>query len=322
MRLADAPLIDARPQDRWGVPHATWFTLMGLGGGIFLVSRLLGLEVALGLWLGLPLVDVVSYVVIAVGGLVLVADLGRPFRFARAVLRPLTSWISRGALADLVFLVAGGVLVLPGLRLGVRRPFERLPWDVSGGGPLGAVVEGIAVVAAAVVVAYAGLVLQDRTAIPYWRSWAIPAQFVLSSLATSVALVATLQVAAGLEVAAGECWLLAGLLAALLAVCVRHLRRGADAPGKRESVARLRRGGLRGAFLGGVLGLGTLVPMLLAVAGALWAPWRDTVAVAAVLGTLPAGFALRLLTLRAGVHAPVHALIRLPGRADAARGDS
>jgi formate-dependent nitrite reductase membrane component NrfD len=111
----DRFVLEPKVQRVWGVPHATWFTLMGVGGGLFLLTRLLGLEDETGTLFGMPLADLISFVAIAVGGLILIADLGKPMRFIRAVVNPRTSWISRGAIADFVFLIAGGLLVLPSL---------------------------------------------------------------------------------------------------------------------------------------------------------------------------------------------------------------
>ena len=71
-------LMPAVLQHEWDLYHATWFTLMGVGGGIFLLSRLMRLERGLGVWLGLPVVDLVSFAVIGVGGLILIWSLGRP----------------------------------------------------------------------------------------------------------------------------------------------------------------------------------------------------------------------------------------------------
>lgn len=311
--MTGAPLIGPQFQHRWDIPHATWFTLMGVGGGVFLIARLLGLAPRLGRWLGLPVVDLVSFVAIAVGGLVLVADLGRPLRFARAVLRPGTSWISRGAIADFVFLVLGGVLILPGLDLAGARPFAGLPWDPWASGPAGRALEVVALLAAAIVIFYAGQVLADQTAIPYWRSPAIPVQFVLSSLAISTGAVMLLLTLNGRAIGAGLFGTLFVVLALLAVAIVAHLRTDAVAPGKRESLALLR-GRHRWSFLVGVLGLGTLLPALLALVGMAAAPARDALGVLCLAATLAGGFALRLLTLRVGVYPPLTATLRVGRR--------
>ena len=89
--------LEARTQRVWDLNHAVWFTLMGLGGGVFLAGRILNLTEGLGYLLGIPTVDIVSFVAIAVGGAILVADLGRPLQFWRAFVNVRTSWISWGA---------------------------------------------------------------------------------------------------------------------------------------------------------------------------------------------------------------------------------
>lgn len=306
-------LMPAVLQHEWDLYHATWFTLMGVGGGIFLLSRLMRLERGLGVWLGLPVVDLVSFVVIGVGGLILLWSLGRPLRFLRAVLKPSTSWISRGAIADFVFVVLGGALILPGLRLGDATPFAWLPWDPWASTATGRVIEAIALLSAAVVIVYAGLVLADKAAVTFWRSPAVPVQFLLSSLAMSMATVMGLQSLNGTPIDALECWLLAGFLALLLAAIAWHLTTRTAQPGKAEALARLY--STYGAiFWGGVIAAGTVLPLLLAVVAAAVPAARDGLGAACLALTVAGGFALRLLTLRVGYFPPVSGALRLPKR--------
>jgi sulfite dehydrogenase (quinone) subunit SoeC len=310
---APIALMPAVLQHEWDLYHATWFTLMGVGGGIFLISRLLRVERELGVWLGLPVVDLLSFVVISVGGLILLWSLGRPLRFLRAVLKPQTSWISRGAVADFVFLVFGSVLILPGLTVGGRTPFGGLPWDPWATTTLGRIIESLALASAAVVIVYAGLVLADKAAVTFWRSWAIPAQFMLSSLAMSAATVMLLETLNGAPIDARECWLLACLLLLLLGTIVWHLVTDMDRPGKAESLARLW-STYRVAFFGGVLAAGTLVPTLLVVLAAVLPPSRDAIGVICLVSTVVGGFGLRLLTLRVGYFPPISGALRVPKR--------
>jgi formate-dependent nitrite reductase membrane component NrfD len=305
----DRFVLEPKVQRVWGVPHATWFTLMGVGGGVFVLSRLLGVELELGTLLGLPLADLISFAAIALGGLILIADLGKPLRFIRAVMNPGTSWISRGAIADFVFLIVGGLLVLPGLELGDARPFDGLPWDPGATNGLGRAMEIVALVAAVIVMFYAGQVLAAPRAIPYWHSPLIPLQFLASSAATSMAIVMALEAANDRDISAGQCWLLIAFLAILLLAVGAHLRIDADRPGKAESIARLTNGEHRAAFLGGVVGLGTALALVLALVGGAASGSREVIAVLVVLCTLPAGFYLRLLTLRVGIFPPVRAMV-------------
>jgi formate-dependent nitrite reductase membrane component NrfD len=286
---------------------------MGIGGGIFLLARLLGIERRLGVWLGLPVVDIVSFVVIGVGGLVLVWSLGRPWRMLRAVLKPGTSWISRGAIADFVFVVAGGLLVLPGLTLGSVRPFAWLPWDPWATTAAGKALEIAGLLSAAVVIVYAGLVLADKAAITFWQSRLIPTQLVLSSIATSAATIMVMEVLNGAPIDTLECVLLAVSLALLLLAVAAHLVRDRTRPGKAESLARLF-GRYRVLFLAVVIGAGVLLPGLLAIVGALVPASRPAVGIACFVLTLAGGFFLRLVTLRVGYFPPVSGRLRLSRR--------
>ena len=298
--------LEARTQRVWDINHAVWFTLMGVGGGVFLAGRILNLTEGLGALLGIPTVDVVSFLTIAVGGAILVADLGRPLQAWRAFVNVRTSWISWGAWSDLIFLVVAGVLVLPAVSLGGSEPFAGLGWDPHGGDGAGLALEIVAGAAAVVVMTYAGAVLARPRAIPYWNSPAVPLQFLLSSAAMSVAVVMLIEVIAGEPVSAGQMTLLAVLTAALLVTMVVHLLTRADAPGKKESLDRLLRGRYRNLFCGFVVAVGTALPLVLAVVGAVASGARDALAVISCVLLVPSGFLLRLVTLRVGIFPPVH----------------
>ena len=298
--------LEARTQRVWDVNHAVWFTLMGLGGGVFLAGRILNLTEGLGAVLGIPTVDVVSFLSIAVGGAILVADLGRPLQFWRAFVNVRTSWISWGAWSDLIFLTVAGLLVLPALSLGGSEPFSGLPWDPHGADGAGLALEVIAGAAAVVVMTYAGVVLARPRSIPYWNSLAVPLQFLLSSAAMSVAVVMLIEVIAGKPISAGQMMLLAVLTAALLAAVVAHLLTRTEEPGKAESLERLLRGQYRVLFGGWVVAVGTALPLVLALVGAAASGARDASAVICCVLLVPGGFLLRLVTLRVGIFPPVH----------------
>jgi formate-dependent nitrite reductase membrane component NrfD len=304
----------AQRQHEWDLYHATWFTLMGIGGGIFLLARILRIESRLGVWLGIPAVDIVSFVLIGIGGLVLVWSLGRPFRMLRAVLKPGTSWISRGAIADFIFLVTGGLLVLPSLEVGGAKPFAWLPWDAWATTGAGRAIEVVALLSAAIVIVYAGLVLSDKAAITYWRSPLVPAQFVLSSLATSMATVMVMEALTGAPIDQLQWWLLAKFSVLLLLTIVWHFMNDRTKPGKAEALARLTTT-YRWPFFGGVIGAGTVLPVLLAVLGAGVPSDRPALAFACLALTVVGGFYLRLLTLRVGFFPPVSGALRLSKRA-------
>ncbi|HZD41824.1 MAG TPA: NrfD/PsrC family molybdoenzyme membrane anchor subunit, partial [Terriglobales bacterium] len=91
-------VMEPKPQTIWGVPHATWFFAMGVGGALFINRALFGIE--LGRVFGLMVADILSMILICAAGLVLISDLGKPFRVLRALMNPKTSWISIGAICD------------------------------------------------------------------------------------------------------------------------------------------------------------------------------------------------------------------------------
>ncbi len=298
--------LEARTQRVWDLNHAIWFTLMGLGGGVFLAGRIFNLTDGLGEVLGIPTVDVVSFVAIAVGGAILVADLGRPLQFWRAFANIRTSWISWGAWSDLIFLTVAGLLVLPALQLGDAQPFEWLGWDPHGTDGVGLTFEIVAGAAAVVVMTYAGAVLARPRAIPYWNSLAIPAQFLLSSAAMSVALVASLEVFAGVPVGAARMLQVAVVSAGVIVAVLTHLRTDVNTPGKKQSLHRLLKGRYRASFVGLTLGVGTVLPCLLSLMAAGIETMRDVAAISCCVLLIGGGFMLRLTTLRVGIYPPVH----------------
>jgi len=252
-------------------------------------------------------------VVIGVGGLVLVWSLGRPWRMLRAVLKPNTSWISRGAIADFIFLVLGALLIVPGLTLGGATPLAGLPWDPWATTTIGKAIEVVSLLAAAVVIVYAGLVLADKAAITFWRSPLIPTQFVLSSLAMSMATIMVMETVNRAPIDRIQCLLLMKMLLLLALTIVWHLVTDRAKPGKAEALRRLATT-YRWLFFGGVLGAGTLLPALLALSGVMSPTDRGAIGIVCLLLTLAGGFFLRLVTLRVGYFPPVSGALRLSKR--------
>lgn len=307
--------LEPKTQRVWGVNHAGWFTLMGIGGGVFLLGRIFDITLEAGRVLGLPIVDVVSFVTIAIGGLILIADLGRPLQAWRAFRNVRVSIISWGAWADLVFLTFGGLLMLPDLTFGDSTPFSGLGWDSHATSGIGRVMLVLASIAAVVVMVYAGAVLARPRSIPYWHSVAIPIQFLASSLAMAMATLMLIVVLDGGDVTRSELLATAGLTTVLLVTIVVHLSTRTAAPGKKESIERLTRGSLRGTFLYAAVGAGTVLPIVLGLlalgfdGGA-----REVLAVLTLPLLVVGGFLLRLDTLRAGIYPPVVSLLEAAQR--------
>jgi len=165
--------------------------------------------------------------------------------------------------------------------------------------------EVVTMVAAVVVMFYAGQVLATPRAIPYWNSTAIPLQFLLSSLALSMATVMLMEVVKDRAVTAGQLGVLAAFLAGLAGSIVGHLMTRRTVPGKSHSLELLVRGRYRIPFLGGVLTSGTILPAVLALIAIAAGGSRDAISIIAFVILVPAGFFLRLITLRVGIFPPV-----------------
>lgn len=143
-----------RTQTEWRWLISTAFFLGGLGGGTFMVS----------LFTSFTWAAIVGWLIAVVGkGTAHLLYLGNPLRFWRAVMRPQTSWISRGMLGMLGLVVFGAVYI------GIRG--EVLPGAGTGAETLFAVLAGIA---AAVVMIYDGFVLATPPSIPLWHSALLP----------------------------------------------------------------------------------------------------------------------------------------------------
>jgi formate-dependent nitrite reductase membrane component NrfD len=100
--------LESRSQKVWGWKIPVYLFLGGLGGGCYMVGMLFDLFSSqallvskVGVFLGPPIV--------LIGTVFLLVDLERPGQAIRAVLRPSTSWISRGTIILFVFIVLGAI---------------------------------------------------------------------------------------------------------------------------------------------------------------------------------------------------------------------
>ncbi len=152
-------------QEVWHSYHAGEFTLLGAGGGLAIAHLLIGGENALST------VQVgVSALLVALGGLVLIYDLGRPLRFLRALKNQRTSWISRGALGDFIFLLLALALVIGAVPA----------WDV--------VLSILLAATALLVIAYPALLLVSLKAVPAWGGVVVPFAFMVDGLSLGAGL--------------------------------------------------------------------------------------------------------------------------------------
>lgn len=282
----DEFLIDVKPQKEWGWMVITYLFLGGAGAGLFLASLYIGHLWAEGLGLLLLLV----------GTLFLLLDLGRPERFWRAFFRARTSWISRGCYFITALTLLGGLDLL---------------LQLSGGdaGAIWLVKVGAAIAAVAVMI-YTGFVLSPSPAIPFWNSTFFPVIFFAYSLLAGIdflILASPVLPPPAIDLARLE-KVQFGLVVLCLLMVMSHLSiMSSSAIAARKSIQLLTRGKWGMLFLGGVIGVGLVLPLLLA-SPVLWQPSFQTMfAITAVLALLRlfGDYLFRFLVIRAGLYDPL-----------------
>ena len=164
-------------QEVWG-PLLAWdLFLGGAGAGAYLVGMValwLGgryLRLAKpGIFAGPPLV--------ALGALLLLIELGQPFRFYLGFLRPGSSMMSVGIILISLFIVLGflhiAFILFP--KLGVKEGTQKTLGTVTAVLGLG-------------VILYTGLLLGLVKAVPFWNTPLLPMLFLVSALLSGLAVV-------------------------------------------------------------------------------------------------------------------------------------
>ncbi len=232
-------MVKHTPQTEWiegqGILFLLAFFFIELGAGIFFVSSLFG---------GLA-GEVIGWLVCAVlGGGFHLLYLGRPFRFYRMLLRPQTSWISRGFIFVFAFLVLGAI---------------HLALSFRGGSAQGLVFAADAF--GFLTIIYGGFAMNTINGIPLWNSALLPVLFVVAGLwgGAEVSMALLLPGGGGLEPA------IQILLAALVVIFPTYLisaRYGL--PAGKFSVSEIVTGKWWPVFWIAVVCLGMMLPLAVA----------------------------------------------------------
>ena len=274
--------------ERRGIFLLLAFFLGGLGGGLYLVSLYLHLHI--GLVVGLLIV------LIGKGGTHLIY-LGKPMRFWRGFLRLQTSWIARGLVAVAAFVVFGALQLAPTL-----PQLSWLPWTADNRAIL-----VLVILAAVALITYTGFALGVVKAIPFWNTALMPVLFMACSLLGGCGLALLIIILTGASptnLAMVENivrWLLP-ILALLLGIYVWVSYYGSVA--SRKSVLELVKGRISPHFLVGVVVIGIILPLSIAVVG-FFQEISPAVLVIGILGELIGGFLTRYSILKAGAYTPL-----------------
>ena len=273
-----------RFQRYWDTSMALAFFSAEVGSGLFFVSSCLGLTS--GMVLGLVLVGTLK-------PYFHLAHMGVPHKSWRAILRPDRSWTSRG-LIGISLLIAFGALHVLDRSLGLVAA-AGLP------APASTLIAAIALTAAILVMCYQGLAMADSESFALWANPMIPLMSLLYALTTGTLLAWWLGAASPVGIPRLSTIATALLACDFVAIGTLLALTRRKSAGGAFSVALLTRGEYAWLFLGVVVAIGLVVPLVLVqIAGA-----SRLLLTGAVVALLVGFLALRLLLFRAAVFEPI-----------------
>ncbi len=264
-------------QREWAWLLALYLFLGSLGACLFLLIQLAGLPRSF---------LVVSLGLVVCGAIAILLKLGSPQRAWRAISRPTTSWISRGAW------FVGGFFVF--VVLSVAPSFAAwLPWN--DGTAMGIAFQWIAAAFALLTALYPGFVVSNARAIPFWRTPLVPLLFFTYAALAAIGIVLIGSASAPDEIARFAPWAQSLIVGNAVVTAIYLLGMKGAGGSAAGSVQRLMHGSLGAVFWIGVVLVGWIVPL----AALLWpAPAAALAGACIQIGAL----LFRYSVLRAGVY--------------------
>jgi formate-dependent nitrite reductase membrane component NrfD len=273
-------MVKYTPQRDWieghGILVAFALFFGGIAGGLYLTS--LYFDSLLGMF--------IAWILAMVTGMTDMAHLSKPMRFWRMILKPRTSWISRGFIFIWLFLGAAAI------QLAISF------W--ADGGAAETIFKVLGGIMAFGVAIYSGFVVGYVGAIKLWNSAIVPILFVVAGVTGGLALL--------MVVSVGEYYLSADVAIALRAVLIGYAVCLAiyiwvatyENTSARDAAMRILRGSIASVFWLLVVLLGIIVPIIM-----LFTAEATAVFIIAGILTIIGGVALRYCILKAGVYSPL-----------------
>jgi formate-dependent nitrite reductase membrane component NrfD len=294
-------LPNLKPQSKWSWLIAGYLFLAGLGGGAYVTGVVAGF---LGeAWLTIARIGVsLGFPCVAMGCLLLLADLGSPGKFWRAAMRPNTSWIARGTIIITIFMILGVLHIALWL-----WPFNTLAEATGARNFIGI----LGVVFAFGTMIYTGILLGAARPIAFWSTAMLPLLFLVSALSTGIMAVVLIASFGG-TANEGPIHTLARydilLIILEMLVLLFYLQGTHRVPESRASAQLVLSGSVAPLFWLGVAGLGLAVPLVLELLSMKLAGGGAVTAgsIASICGIL-GGLCLRQVVLAGGIHAPLKA---------------
>ncbi len=286
--------LDGQVQVEWRWLIAAYLFLAGVGGGAYITGVIAdfagGADWALvskiGVFLGMPSV--------LLGTLFLLADLGKPSNAWRVWMKPGTSWISRGTIIIVLFMILAAIHTAFWI------------WPLAGPLAENAAARGVLGVLGAVfaflTVVYTGLLLGYNQPIALWNTALLPVLFFISAMSTGI--MAIILIAQGVSVPGAQLSLLANIDVAVLVfeafVLMVYLYNAHRTVESKFSAQRILTGAVAPYFWLGVVACGLILPLILELQGGHGIP-----AAIAALSGLFGGLCLRYTVLAGGTLGPM-----------------
>jgi polysulfide reductase chain C len=283
--------MEGQVQIEWRWLIAAYLFLAGVGGGAYLAGVIADFKYGadwmtvskIGVFLGVPCV--------LIGTLFLLVDLGRPINAWRVWMKPGTSWISRGTIIIVLFMVFAAI--------------QTALWIWPFPGAIENARNGIAVLGAIfgfLTVIYTGLLLGYSQPIALWRTALLPVLFFVSAVSTGIMAIVLIGHFFGVE---GEQLARLARIDALILVfemfvLIVFLYNAYRTIESRFSAKRILSGSVATAFWLGVVACGLVIPFFLELFGG----EGIAAGLAAVLG-LFGGLCLRYTVLAGGALDPL-----------------
>jgi formate-dependent nitrite reductase membrane component NrfD len=272
-------MVKYTPQRDWieghGILIAFALFFGGISGGLYLAS--LYFDNMLGMFIG--------WLLAMATGLTDMAHLSKPMRFWRMLLKPKTSWISRGFI--FIWLFLGFAMI----QLALSQ------WAPGTAETVFKVIAGIMAFGVAI---YSGFLVSYVSAIKIWNSAIIPILFVVAGLTGGLAilLLTTLgNSAVGADVAFAARIVLIGYA---VFVAIYLWVSTYESVAARDSVIRILKGNIAPVFWLVVVLLGIAVPLIV-----LFSSTATAALVISAILMIIGGVALRYVILKAGVYSPL-----------------
>ena len=264
------------------------FFLGGLGAGLYLLSMYLNFFPGM----------LTGFLIVAVGkGGAHFMFLGKPWRFWRGFAKPQTSWISRGLIAILLFLIPTA------MQIAVTLPaFKWLPWTSDN-----FALQIFVVIGAMALMIYTGFALAAVKAIRSWNSGIVPLFFIVYSFMGGIGLGLGILAGtnAGIELASIE-RLAVGLMITVIVLWIVYLWTTYESnQAGAKSVIELLKGIASPYFIIGVLILGLVIPFTVAMISLTTNHVSPGVIVIASACEVIGGFSMRYSIFKAGVYTPI-----------------